>query len=258
MFKNTMNTESIPERVFALYELVKSKKMISTIEAKKLMEPNQSDSYFGYYKETAVELEILIEKDGQILILNDQIEIFEEIDDFRRYVILNISKYSQGNFYITTRRFLSLNLDYLSEVTNIGHKNFMDMVKISDVKEIRGWRFWVSFLGIATLSGFDRMLCIPNPTRYLSILIDSSKLEVSQKYSVTEFIALLGPSAQLLLDLNDMSFNYGLSSALRILFDMGKIELIEEKDTKEKWRIYYFPTHKYNNEYVTHLRIKEG
>lgn len=258
MFKNAMNTESIPERVFALYQLVKLEKRISTANARNLMEQNPSDGYFNKFKETAIELEILIEEDGQFLILNNQIEIFENIDDFRRYVVLNLSKYNQGNFYKATKRFLSFNLDYLNEVTNIGHRNFMDMVKISDVKEIRGWRFWASFLGIVTLNGSDRMLCIPNPTRYLSILIDNSNLEISKKYSVAEFVSELGPSAQLLLNSNENSFNYGLSSALRILYDLGRIELIEEKDTKEQWKIYSFPAHKYRNLYVTHLMVKEG
>lgn len=231
MLKGKMTTEAIPERVYALCKLVQ-KKHLKSKEAQELMEPSYLNStpYFRYYKDCAIELELIREEEDKTLVINTSDENINSIENMRKYIIKNLNKFHEGNFYKVTTNFYKLNVDYVSNnIKSLSENEFMALVRgdtTLDVKEIRGWRFWISFLGLADLSGKDRMFCVPNAYRFLNDVLDMSKLEKGRTYSMDEFMDIISEKINIIQSISDKNLNFGMSTGFRILEKKEKLNLV--------------------------------
>lgn len=266
MFKNKMITEGIPERVYALCCLLKEGPL-KLKDVKEMMEPEylkpdkKSDEYFGKFKNVAIELDLIIEQEGN-LILNVEKSVFDSFDSFRIYIIKNLYKYREGNFYKTTNTIYNLNVDFIKAgIKSISEKEMLDMLEKSfdrlDVKEIRGWRFWASFLGFGNTYGDDGMCFIPNSFTYLKNVIYLSTLKTEEIMTLSDFLNLINKDIQIICDVKSKELNFGFSNGLRMLHDLGYIELSYSMDSSDYYKLYPMELHAFGNN-VSHITIKGG
>ena len=121
-----------------------------------------------------------------------------------------------------------------------------------DVKAMRAWRFWASFLGFGYLQD---MFIIPNANVFLKDIIDGTNLERKRMYSISEFVEALLPAANIIIpDQASKKFNYGVSNGLRALHDSGFLKMEHILDQKDIWSLY--PMKAYSNDpIITNITI---
>ena len=134
--------------------------------------------------------------------------------------------------------------------------------------KLNGWKMWASFLGLGWLNK-ENGIVIPDVHDRIDSLL-SNILPITRKQAVTfgEFITKLTEycpeldggvlfkkcwqySRQAAADRNRLSL--ALSTALRVLHDEEKIELIRRADAAENWQL--FPASGHDISQVTHIRL---
>ncbi len=246
MFKDRMVTEAIPERVFALCKIVE-KGSISSSDLKEKMEPAYLDaktSYFSIYRTAAEELELISVSDNMISLAVEP-SIIENIGCMRKYAITKLPKYKEGQFYQVTHQYFQMNADVLSgeqNVSNLAPLMATETHLPLDAMAMRGWRFWVSFLGFCYLQD---MFLIPNADVFLHDVIELAGFDKMRSYSFDKFISMIRPYAVIVLDENPTNhrLNYGVSNGLRTLHDLGVIKLEHILDQEAIWTLYPMEAH---------------
>lgn len=246
MFKTIMETESIPERVYALCKIVE-KAPISNQELKEKMEPSflkQKTVYFPKYRNTAEELGLISISDNMVSISVDK-DVLTSYDTFRKYVNSILYKYQNGDFYKVTKAYFELENTIFEGEQNISAMSTMLGKKVNsniDAKSMRGWRFWVSFLGFGYLQD---MFFIPNADRFIHDVIELSNFDKGVKYSFGEFMSKITPHINILHQDNNAQkvINYGMSCGLRTLHDKGIITLEHILDQEDIWSLYTLKAH---------------
>lgn len=245
MFKGKMITTAIPERVYTLCKIVE-KGSITSNDLKEKMEPEflkNGSLYFNDYKNAAEEL-------GLITIADDLITLAVElktISDMRIYVNSQLEKFNTGQFYLVTNAYFEKGKDIFKEDKNIANLGplFSEMTGMQvDAVAMRAWRFWASFLGFGYLQD---MFVIPNARVFLEDIISTSDFEKNKKYSVSEFMSLLGSKKNIVISNDgDKKLNYGVSNGLRALHDAGKIKIEHILDQTDLWTLS--PLKAYSND----------
>lgn len=246
MFKGKMDTPGIPERVFALCKIVENEKTITLQDLKERMEPsylNQTTSYFGEYKTAAEELDLIKIEDNTVSLLAAP-AVIENIFEMRKYINGRLEYYADGQFYKVTKQFYDLGDKVFQLGTNVATwgKELSELTGTSvDEKAMRGWRFWVPFLGLGYR---HEMFVIPNACNFILDLVNKSELEENQLYSFNDFISALRPYCNIVIpgDITNRTLNYGVSAGLRTLHD-NKIIKLEHIMDQEAWSIYPMPGH---------------
>ena len=174
MFKNKMETESIPERVYTLCKIVE-KAPITNQELKERMEPgflDQTTVYFSSYRSTAEELKLISVSDN-MLTFSGQKDVLDSYESFRKYVNSVVHEYKDGEFYAVTKAYFELDNKVFSGAMNVAAMTD-ELSKMCnkpiDAKAMRAWRFWASFLGFGYLQD---MFFIPNANVFLADLIEN-------------------------------------------------------------------------------------
>lgn len=265
MFKNKIQTEPIPERVFALYKVMKIHNNIDKNKLQEMLTPDflNSAEYFNKTLHVAQELN-LVNIDGSHIILNNQIKILDSIKDLRKYVnSIWGSKYTDGPFSKVTKYIFDSGRDCLK------YNNVSSMTElvpfVTDNREMLGWRFWASFLGLGVLTMPDKIAGSPSPdntkflpncTIYLRDIIDFLNIEKGKKYEFDEFVGMLNSIATPLVSksITTKQISFGLSNALRTLHDQNIIELEFINDQKSVWLLDKLEFHSIK-ERVTHVTI---
>lgn len=263
MFAERMFTEAIPERVYALCKLLENKSM-SSEEARESMEPHfllkteekSKTLYFQRYLNAAIELELIVNADG-ILSLSVDKTILKSIDTFRCYVITKLEKFKNGLFYKVTKNYMDNGLELCMKYKNISNtvSYFSDVLNVKVVEDdMRAWRFWVSFLGIAYV---QNMNVIPNAADFLWDLIKISGIQKKKIYSMTEFIGELQPHCNVLIDSDTQTkknLNIAVSNGLRTLYDQKKIHMQKIDDFQDVWTMAQLDK-LFIDRAVTHIEI---
>lgn len=243
MFIGNMVTEAIPQRVFALYKIVDSKKNISRSELQGFMEPKEiyeGRSYFSFIFKAAEELKIIENKDNVISIPEDKKRL-ETIEDFRKYVISILPDLTESQFWKCTNVIVNMN-EKIFEYSNISDLNMLNYL-LNQLGEtikppmIRGWRFWSQFLGFGVMND---MAFLPNAYVYVKDVLRLMNLEKKQEYAMSDFMARFMQYGRVLLSpsTSEKNLNIAMSSALRQLHDNGEIVLKFGSDQEMKWILY--------------------
>ena len=256
MFGTKMVTTAIPERVYALCKIVE-KGSITSNELKEKMEPEflgNGSVYFHDYKNAAEELGLITISDD-VITLAVESKTIRTIFDMRKYVNSQLEKFNTGQFYLVTKAYFEKGKDIFKEDKNIANLGplFSDLTGIQvDAVAMRAWRFWASFLGFGYL---QEMFIIPNARIFLEDIINSVSFEKHKKYSVSEFMDLLGSKKNIIIsDDGGKEFNYGVSNGLRALQDIGKIKMEHILDQTDIWTLS--PLKAYSNDStITNITI---
>lgn len=265
MFKNKIQTEPIPERVFALYKVMKVQKNIEKNKLQEMLTPSflNSSDYFSRTLQVAQELELVI-INGDYVILNNQVETLNTIENLRKYVnSLWGSQFSEGPFSKVTKCIFDAGRDCL-KYNNVS--SMTDIVPfVTDNREMLGWRFWASFLGLGVLTMPDKIdrapqpdntKFLPNASNYLLDIIVQLNFEKDKKYNFDEFVDSLNTVAKPLVSksITTKQINFGLSNALRTLHDQKFIQLEFINDQKSVWMLDKLEFHPIVDR-VTHVTI---
>ena len=256
MFKEKMVTPAIPERVYAFCKIVE-KGSITASEIKEKMEPDflgNKSSYFNDYRNAAEELGLISISDDLVSLAVDD-KVVKSTDNMRKYINQQLEKFNVGQFYLVTNAFFEKGSDIFKEDKNIANLGpmFSEMTGLQvDAMAMRAWRFWASFLGFGYLQD---MFIIPNANVFLKDIILESNIEKNKMYSISEFVDILSPKANIIFsDLSNKKFNYGVSNGLRALQDSGFLKLEHILDQKDIWALY--PMKAYSNDsIITNITI---
>ena len=240
MFGNKMETEAIPERVYALCKVVE-KEAVQDSKVKERMEPsylNQKSSYYSIYRNAAIELQLIVQIDN-ILSLAVDPSIVKDIDSMGYYINGQLNQFQEGYFYKVTKAYFALGESILHGEQNVAN---MTMVKEKTglqlkADDMRAWRFWASYLGFGYMQD---MFLIPNADVFLWDVICRAEFNKNQMYSITEFIDKIRPYANIIINPVDenRTFNYGVSNGLRTLQNTGYIKIEYGKDQANTWNLY--------------------
>ena len=256
MFKEKMVTPAIPERVYAFCKIVE-KGPITASEIKEKMEPDflgNKSSYFNDYRNAAEELGLISISDDLVSLAVED-KVVKSTDNMRKYINQQLEKFNTGQFYLVTNAFFEKGSDIFKEDKNIANLGpmFSEMTGLLvDAIAMRAWRFWASFLGFGYLQD---MFIIPNANVFLKDIIMESNIEKNKMYSISEFVDILSPKANIILsDLSNKKFNYGASNGLRALQDSGFLKMEHILDQKDIWALY--PMKAYSNDsIITNIMI---
>lgn len=251
MFKTQMDTPATPERVYALYQLLRSLKAAEVKDLKEKMEPDSSAAtqYFGQYSGTAIELGLIKRDDNNNYLVNTEIEgQINSLADFRQYVNKQLSKFDNEEFYRITKAYVQIYPKlYGNEKMSLTEESTLNLIRKYDREHfaahdervlekrvnptILAWRFWASFLGFGFLDDNSNAVYL-NPAIYLQDLIKMSDLKSDTTYSLDEFLNALEPGIDLLLteeQKKNKVIPFGLDAALKTL-DGVSLELISILD----------------------------
>lgn len=242
MFESKMVTPAIPERVYALCKIVE-KNPITNAEAKEKLEPsylNQESSYYNDYRQAAEEMQLITTIDNTLTLTVDS-SVIKSIETMRAYINRQLYRFPEGQFYKVTREYFAMGENILYGEQNVANMASAISKKVKmpvDNMAMRGWRFWASFLGFGYLV---KMFLMPNADIFLLDLINESDFIKGQRYSVDEFINLMRPHSDIIIDpsLSGNVFNFGVSNGLRTLQDQGYIKLENIMDQKNVWNLHH-------------------
>ena len=230
---------------------------ITASEIKEKMEPNflgNKSSYFNDYRNAAEELGLISISDDLVSLAVED-KVVKSTDNMRKYINQQLEKFNAGQFYLVTNAFFEKGSDIFKEDKNIANLGpmFSEMTGLQvDAMAMRAWRFWASFLGFGYLQD---MFIIPNANVFLKDIILESNIEKNKMYSISEFVDILSPKANIIFsDLPNKKFNYGVSNGLRALQDSGFLKMEHILDQKDIWALY--PMKAYSNDsIITNITI---
>lgn len=248
MFRDNMLTEQIPERVYCLCKNVEKNGSISVEGLRNCMEPNylgKQSPYFASYRRAAEELYLIAVTDNMVSLAVDRC-VLKSMDTMRRYVNGVLENYQDGAFYAVTQEFFRMGTQILKGEQNLANRSgeFAEITgRKIDAVSMRAWRFWAEFLGFGVRS--SDMFILPNAYVFLNDLIHQSDLQKGVRYSADEFISILRPMCNIVLDPADSSrtFNYGVSNGLRMLHDNKIIQMEHVLDNDDMWNLYPMLAH---------------
>lgn len=271
MFKNGIGAYATPIRVFHLCNFISN--TTDTYSRKKLKEElfpsNDEERMFAQPVQLAVEIG-LIEDDGSNLrasSLAKESKILTSMNNFRKYCNSIAFSNNDDLLYKVSSVMLKLydspdTVPFLRENFTIAPKfieyisNHINMVNVPD--NMRGWRFWASFLGLGLVHNDKGFSFLPNMYMNLLDSIENTKL-ADGIYTIADFIERLSPyiSEALPDNPNDHHLCLGLSNGLRSLHDNGHITLSHELDAKDVWYLTEMPNHSIPST-ITHIRVNRG
>lgn len=227
MTNGSSDTAAVPKRVFIVYQYVKSKNGISRNDLKEALEPAYITSDIKLSTSVinaAEELGLIKQEDG---FYYQKAPDLKTIEDMRRYINGNINSIKDGAFYKITSEIFNMTSNEL-----MSYKQLTEMARdISSHSSqsithdgLRAWRFWGQFLGFGYLSN---LVFMPNAALFIEDLIHNNEFSKGVLYSVDEFLDIVSPSINIILnnsDKNLKTFNYGVTCGLSTLEATGRIK----------------------------------
>ena len=111
MFAERMKTSAIPERVFALCQVLVSKD-IAESDVKEKLEPSDlggSTQYFGSVRDAARQLGLISIKDGNKIGLAVDKKNVSNMTEMRKWIVMHIQNVQSSLFYAVTNAYMQLN-----------------------------------------------------------------------------------------------------------------------------------------------------
>ena len=234
MFTGKMKTESTPERVYALYSIVRGQKSINRIELKKLIEPEELSKKTPYFSETkncAKELGLIMENDD-VIELSNKGKMLSSMADLRLYVIEKMNDLGTSTFYRVTNALVNLNEEAYK--VELSKPEMIQMIKEViggnvDNMEMNAWRLWIPFMQIGYI---HRNTFIPNAYGFIKTLLPVLSMEKGKEYSFEEFMRVFNQHGGAILTENYKkgNLNMAMSNGLRMLDENDEIDLLEDND----------------------------
>lgn len=201
---------------------------------------NQTTSYYNDYRNAAEELQLITEVDN-VLSLAVAPSVIKNMDTMRYYINGQLDQFREGQFYKVTKAYFSMGESILHGEQNVANMALVMTLKTGiqvDSMAMRAWRFWASYLGFGYL---QNMFVIPNADVFLHDIIQRVGFDKNYKYSVAEFLNMIRPYADIVIDLADgnKSFSFGVSNGLRTLQDTGYIKMEYIMDQEDTWHLYH-------------------
>lgn len=273
MFLDEMKTEAIPERVFALCQYVKNKP-VKEEDAKEYFEPKAAEKKYGaktsYYpmvRDAASQYQLgLVNVTDKMIALAVDKSVVDSMETMRKYIIKHINVISNSLFYATSQAYFELN-EKAYEYLSVSEQELMDVLyqmtgKKLGVEDMRAWRFWAAYLGFghlarATESNQTQMNFLPNLYRYLQAAVEISGLEKNKEYKIDDFVNAIRPMCSIAMKNADTTrhLNMAMSYGLRMMHDMGEIELRYQLDNKNLWYLYSSELHMLRME-ISHVMVR--
>lgn len=262
MFRNRMQTAAIPKRVYALCREVANKPM-DEVTLKSLLEPQNlggKTPYFRIVKAAAEELQLISTKENRIVIAVDK-DVIKSMDNMKHYINLKLENFSEGLFYKVTQGYLDLEtkvFEYnsVSKMSDLIGDTIGEKITEDDM---RAWRFWMAFLGFGYIHDSQigaAGILLPNVAGFLRDIIDSLEIKKKTEFRIDEFVSAIIPYANITLHKAEetKSFNYAFSNGLRMLNDLGYINIEHRLDAQEIWALYPCEGHELDTT-ITHVTI---
>lgn len=262
-----MKHEAIPERVFALCELVKNKSADEAV-AKEFFEPAalKGSSYFSAVRDAASQNQL-----GLINVIDKKISlavekgVVDSLETMRQYIISHIGRIKGSLFYETSQAYFDLN-EKVYQYSSVTDQALMDalhenMTRHLDVDNMRAWRFWAAYLGFGHLArsanNQSQMNFLPNLYRYLQTAVLVSGLDKEKEYRIDEFINAIQPFCDIAMkdSVNSRRLNMAMSYGLRMMHSNGELELRYQLDNKNLWYLYPCELHAIQSP-VSHVTIR--
>lgn len=202
------------------------------------------------------ELGLVDESEGMVSLALEPI-VVNDPKSFRLYVQRQVFSRPQSLFYQTTQRYLRV-----SDEVGI-QTSFSDVRKVLDADgsldltdhDIRGWRFWVSYLGVGYLQ--SRYLLPNSYVRVRDALSADSELPREQWFPMDQFMSWLDktcPEHQHAAH-RDTRLGLSLSNALRTMEAMGFINWRRQPDAM-RWQLIRYDAEDLNE--LSHIQIAGG
>lgn len=265
MFEERMKTPAIPERVFALCQMLGNKE-VAEIDIKEKLEPSEFGgitSYFGAVRDAARQLGLISLKDGNKIALAVGKKEVATMAEMRRYVVAHIQNIQSGLFYAVSQAYMKLNED-VYKYKSVSDAELIHRISIMTGKQIieddmRAWRFWSSFLGFGHLHRLSKAntaaeLLVPNAMVYLGAVLDVGVLEKDKEYTFEKFMGETGVYTEIVQEKTDKNLNMAFSYGLRGLHDLGRIKLTHKMDSENMWYLYKDEMHEIAGT-VSHITI---
>ncbi len=251
MFTGKMTTESTPERVYAMYSIVKDQKSIRQQDLKRLIEPEKlfiKTSYFNQTLTCAKELGLVKVNDDKIELTKAE-QTISSMADFRIYVIEKMNDLSSSTFYRVTNALVNLDEDAykakLSDVETIQKINGVISGNV-DNKEMNAWRLWIPFMQMGYI---HNNIFIPNAYGFIKTLLPVLSLEKGKEYPFEEFMRAFNQHGGAILTENyrERNLNIAMSHGLRMLDENREIDLLEDNDRIVSYTLYPMALQKKKN-----------
>lgn len=265
MFEDRMKTSAIPERVFALCQMLDSKGAVEN-DVKEKLEPSEfggSTSYFGAVRDAAKQLGLISTRDGNKIALAVGRKEIATMAEMRRYVVAHIENIQSGLFYAVSQAYMKLN-EEIYKYKSASDAELIKQISIMTGKQIieddmRAWRFWSSFLGFGHLHRLSKgnnaaELLVPNAMVYLGAVLDVAALEKNREYTFENFMEETEVYTDILQKKTDKNLNMAFSYGLRGLHDLGRIKLVHKMDSENMWYLYKDEMHEIAGT-VSHITI---
>ena len=266
MFLERIETMPIPERVFELCRIT-ADGTAPLADIREKIEPaiinEGSQGYFGAVQKAAEELRLIrVTEQGLLEYCGDK-KILKKIELFRRYCNSVLYTDMETPFYQMAACFLQSDLAWL-RYSSLTSEDVMDDIRkkttLSKViaDDLRGMRFWMSFLGFGYVFEKGSIVFLPNMYTALKDFLHFAKLEKDREYTMGEFCNIIKPYANVALHNIDKthSFCYAISAALRMMHDEKEIELRRNADSEVIWNLYRQEDHMFISE-VTHIVLRK-
>lgn len=266
MFRDKIETWPIPERVYELCKIVENICEKADIVREKI-EPEVINkgktSYFKSILNAAIELQLLQINENNEIVYVKSADILKSMVHFRKYCNSVVFQNQDTIFFKTAQSFLNSNLQWLKfdSLTSPDVLNYIrsetGIISIFE-NDLRGMRFWMSFLGFGLIHEVTKISFLPNMYVALKDFMQMAELEKDREYTARELTEQLMPYASVALDgaLQKQSLNYAMSSALRMLHDKKEIWIHRNQDSQEVWNLYPMEGHDIVSEF-THITIKK-
>lgn len=266
--KDTLSTDPIPERVYAIVEYIKrhapnSEKAITKSELQGIMcmsdvfDQADNKDIFNASFNAATELGLITVSDGGCY-GTEALGRINSISDFRYYAADIIFDRDDSIFTWITTTYINMaeemqRVNKWENVVEILQKNAEEGETVAH-NAVLGWRFWAQFLGIGYV---HNGMLIPNMARrFADVLKHQTTYSVNRRIPISEFMIWLENECPEMQKSRDgKSLGLAVSNGLRTLDEIGIIKM-ERLPDAEQWILYKFQS---QNE-VSHivLTVKGG
>ncbi|EPB8165280.1 hypothetical protein ACSXDQ_03030 [Clostridium perfringens] len=261
LIKGRIRKEVTPKRVFSVLKLInmyngklKEEEICDLVQPSRLCDKEEkyedSKKVIKFLKDE----KFINENIDKKLELNINSEDIKDIRSFKEYFSKNVFNNMKEDslFFEVTSEILSKDLDFyeFSSFDEIGRR--LENKEV-DKEFILAWRFWAEFLGFGNI--LNNQFLINPYVRILDRVINNLEYE-EKKYPISRFIMMVKqecPEFRKIIENN--SIGLSLTLALRTLEGLGKIKMLNVRDSTDIWKLYYSTIEKTE---ITDIEIVRG
>ncbi len=250
--------EATPDKIYAMLKLIEFNKYTKQ-ELLSMVQPKEKKTNYVFKYIVDDSKWAKVNADEKYVLCIDK-ECLRDIKIFRMEMNNHLFEEDRGWYFEFTKWYLSQDEDLLQYSLIDIMKNNPEKSCPQDQKAHLSWRLWSSFLGFGNLQGCGGKgeKFIPNPyIRILDMITMDKDLPRGKSILFKDFIIwLIGRCPELEGCIQNHNLTVFLSLALRVLHDMGKINLETMQDATDMWYLTQNSYHDITSQ-VTNIEIME-